>query len=421
MSFLIKTHYRLAYDSIAKNRTRSFLTCLGISIGVAAIILILSLMGSINRLISNQVQTIGSDLIVVRPNVKQDEVKSVLDELTSSNQYLKSNLNLTDAESIAKLEEDVAAVAAVARLTGNLSTERVGENDETYTHVVESASLVATTSSLADIHNLKIHSGTFFADKANTDFVPAVIGKNLSLNLFGSTAPVSKTFTYLGARFIIVGLLSETDDPINFSNIDFDNSVLIPIDRAAAFDGSLQIQQINVRSKTSGNLKEVSQKIEEVLKSSKSGDTNFAVLYGDQITHPAGGLFQIVSGMLTLVACVSLVVGGIGVMNIMLVSVAERTHEIGIRKAVGATSSHILIQFLFESLILSSLGGLFGLILGYVLAFLVSIFTPFAPYIDINILGVTLTTSVLIGLIFGLYPAAKAAHKNPIDSLRYLR
>ena len=421
MSLLFKTHYRLAYDSITKNRTRSFLTCLGISIGVAAIILILSLMGSINRLISNQVQTIGADLIVVRPtSTKPDEVTNVLDELTSSNQYLKSSLSLKDAETIAKLDE-VASVAPVARLNGNLTTERLNDQDESYTHTVEAASLVATTSGLVDIHNLKIHSGTFFSDKTNTDFIPAVIGKSLSLNLFGSSAPVSKTFTYLGHRFIVVGLLSETDDPINFSNIDFDNSVLVPIDQIAKFDNSIQIQQINVRSKTAGNLAEISDKIEEELKNSKSGDTNFTVLYGDQITHPAGGLFQIVSGMLTLVACVSLVVGGIGVMNIMLVSVAERTHEIGIRKAVGATSGHVLCQFLFEALILSALGGLFGLILGYVLAFLVSIFTPFAPYIDFNILGVTLTTSVLIGLIFGIYPAAKAAHKNPIDSLRYLR
>lgn len=416
MSLLIPTHYRLAYDSIAKNRTRSFLTCLGISIGVAAIILILSLMGSVNRLISNQVKNVGADLLVVRPSTaKTSNLDNLINELTSTNQYMKSNLNLKDVDVIRNLD-GVSAVAPIARASANLSTERQNDDGSNYTHVVESASLVATTSELPSIQGLTLHSGTFFSN-TNSDLTPAVIGKGLSLSLFSSSAPISKTFTHLGQRFIVVGLLAETEDSINFSSIDFENSVLVPIDRLE--DDSLQIQQINVRAKTSGQLAELSTEISNELTRNKSGDTNFSVLYGDQITHPAGGLFQVVSGMLALVAGVSLIVGGIGVMNIMLVSVAERTREIGIRKAVGAASSHILCQFLFESLILSSLGGLFGLILGYILAFLISIVSPFAPYIDLNILGITLLTSVSIGLIFGIYPAAKAAHKNPIDSLRY--
>ena len=420
MSLLLKTHYRLAYDSISQNRTRSFLTCLGIAIGVAAIILILSLMGSINRLISTQVENVGADLLVVRPSTaKTTELDSIVEELTATNQYLRSNLTLKDVDAIQKLD-DVSAVAPIARFTANLATERQNDDGTTYTHIVESANVVATSSDFLEIQGLSLHSGTFFSD-SHTDLIPAVIGKSLSLSLFGSSAPVGKTFFYLGQRFIIIGMLADTEDPINFSSIDFENSVFVPIDRISNLDNTLQIQQINVRAKTVGNLEELSNKISNELTRNKSGDTNFSVLYGEQITHPAGGLFQIVSSMLALVAGVSLVVGGIGVMNIMLVSVAERTREIGIRKAVGATSSHILCQFLFESLILSSLGGLGGLILGYVIAFLISIVTPFAPYLDINILGITLLTSVSIGLIFGIYPAAKAAHKNPIESLRYYR
>jgi ABC-type antimicrobial peptide transport system permease subunit len=122
-----------------------------------------------------------------------------------------------------------------------------------------------------------------------------------------------------------------------------------------------------------------------------------------------------------MVASISLVVGGIGVMNIMLVSVSERTHEIGIRKAVGASNSNILLQFLFESLILSLLGGLFGLALGYIIAFLISLITPFSPYISLEILAITVATSLIVGIIFGLYPALKAAHKNPIESLKHYR
>jgi len=122
--------------------------------------------------------------------------------------------------------------------------------------------------------------------------------------------------------------------------------------------------------------------------------------------------------MLTLVAGISLIVGGIGVMNIMLVSVAERTHEIGVRKAVGASNMNIFLQFLFEALILCILGGIFGLILGYIFAFLVSIITPFAPYIDINICLSAIAIAVIVGTIFGLYPAIRASRRNPIDSLK---
>jgi ABC-type antimicrobial peptide transport system permease subunit len=153
----------------------------------------------------------------------------------------------------------------------------------------------------------------------------------------------------------------------------------------------------------------------------KYGDENFSVTFGDEITHPASTLFSIISGMLTAVAAISLFVGGIGVMNIMLVSVAERNHEIGVRKAVGASSKNILMQFLFESLILSILGGIFGLILGYILAFLISVITPFTPFISLKIVLITFVTTVVIGITFGIYPAIKAAAKNPIESLKHYR
>ena len=184
---------------------------------------------------------------------------------------------------------------------------------------------------------------------------------------------------------------------------------------------TLQVQQINVKAKNTSTLASLSNEIKTKLEETKKGDKNFSVMYGDNISHPASNFFTLISGMLTIVAGISLIVGGIGIMNIMLVSVAERTREIGIRKSVGATAGNILQEFLFESLILSTLGGVGGLALGYILAFLLSIITPFNPYVDINILMVTLSTSVVIGLIFGIYPAIKAARKNPIDSLRYFR
>ena len=183
-------------------------------------------------------------------------------------------------------------------------------------------------------------------------------------------------------------------------------------------DTNLQIQQINVKVANEEKTPVTAEKIDQILSESKHGEKNYLVAYGDQISHPAGSLFDIVSGMLTLVAGISLVVGGIGVMNIMLVSVAERTHEIGVRKAVGASNMNIFLQFLFESLILCILGGIAGLGLGYVFAFLVSIITPFNPYIDLNICLAAIGISVIVGTIFGLYPAIKASRRSPIESLK---
>lgn len=418
MSVLIRTHYNLARESIARNRTRSFLTCLGIAIGVASIILILSLMGSIKNLVSAQVKSAGSDLLIVRPNSDKDIVESVVEQLASSSQYMKSNLSLKDVSALAKLD-GVAAVAPIAKSTATLTANRVNDSGETYTSSVGSAPVVATNHDFAKIQNLVIDSGSFLGEREDSNV--AVVGRNLSLSLFGTTEPVGKTFSLFGERFIVVGSLPEADDPINFNNIDYDNSVFANADFLKTLDENLQIQQINVKAKNTNNLAGLADEIKDEITAVGAGDTNFTVLYGDTISHPASGLFMITSGLLTLVASISLIVGGIGIMNIMLVSVAERTHEVGIRKSVGATSGNILLQFLFESLILSGLGGIFGLALGYVLAFLISIVTPFAPYIDFCILGVTLLTSVSIGIIFGIYPAIKAARKNPIESLRYSR
>ena len=227
--------------------------------------------------------------------------------------------------------------------------------------------------------------------------------------------------TIMGEKFMVVGVLEEVNKTINFDNVDFDNALIMDAKVLNEVTGSTQIQQINVKAANTDSLPQISSDIETTLQNQRLGDQNFSVAYGDEITHPASSLFSIVSGMLTLVAAISLIVGGIGVMNIMLVSVSERNHEIGVRKAVGASSRNILMQFLFEALILSILGGIFGLVLGYGLAFVISTITPFAPYISWEIVLVTFLTTFVVGIIFGIYPAIKAAAKNPIDSLKHYR
>lgn len=409
MALLLRTHYSLARESIRKNRTRSFLTCLGIGIGVASIIMIMSLMGSINNMISSQVKSMGSDLIVVRPTKHVDTIDSLVEGLTNSNSYMTSSLTLKDAKVISGLN-NVQASAPIAAGIATLSSEE---------RTVKSANVIGSNIDLMRVQNLQLKDGVFLPDRVENS---AIVGRNLSLALFGTTTEaIGQTFTLFDQKFIVVGLLEEMKDPINFSNVDFDNSMIVNAEYLAKIGGNFQVQQINVKAVNTSVVEELSEEMNELLFAEKSGNLNYEILYGDNISHPAGSLFTLVSGMLTVVAGVSLVVGGIGVMNILLVSVGERTREIGIRKAVGASWFNILMQFMFEALILSLSGGILGMILGYAVAFLVSIITPFSPYIDVPIVLVTLATSLTIGLIFGIYPAVKAARKNPIDSLRYYR
>ena len=409
MKLLLNTHFHLAMDNLRMNRGRTFLSALGIAIGVASIVLIMSLTGGINNLVSSSTGKDNANLILVRPSNGKEVSDSIIDELTHTSQYSKSNLTLEDVETIKKVE-NIESVAPIAISNAAIT---VGEK------VYQSNTIVATSNDLQKILDLKLKTGQFL-DYSLRENV-AVVGYDFAMSLFGTTEAITRTFSYNGQKFMIVGVLDQLNDPINYNNVDFDNAILINIKYASTFESSIQIQQIDVRTKTTDSVDNTKDAIRSRLSEAKNGDTNFVLISGNENLHPAGSMLSIISGMLTLVASISLIVGGVGIMNIMLVSVSERTREIGIRKAVGASSSHIMLQFLFESLILSIIGGLMGFVLGYVAAFFVSLITPFAPHISWQILGMTGGTSLLVGVIFGVYPAIKAASKDPIASLKFYR
>lgn len=410
MGLLLRTHLSIALDSLHRNRARTFLSALGIAIGVASIVLIMSLTGGIGSLISASSDKNNANLILVRPSTGKELAENLIDELTANNQYAKSSLTLDDTTSIAKLGN----IEAVAPIASNISAVTVG--DKSY----QSINVVATNADLAKTAKLALKNGQFF-EESGTHNNAAVIGHDLATKLFGTTDILARTFQYGDQKFIIIGVLEKTDSPINYNGVDFDNSILIDINFANSFESSIQIQQINVRTTTTDSTESVAEEIKTKLTNSKKGDTTFQVLTGSSNFQPAGSLLSIISSMLTLVASISLIVGGVGIMNIMLVSVSERTREIGIRKAVGASSGNILLQFLFESIILSFIGGIMGIALGYATAFAISLITPFAPHISWSILGITCLTSLIVGVIFGVYPAAKAATKDPITSLKVYR
>lgn len=410
MGLLLRTHLSIALDSLHRNRTRTFLSALGIAIGVASIVLIMSLTGGIGSLISASSDKSNANLILVRPSTGKELAENLIDELTANNQYAKSSLTLDDTTSIAKLGN----IEAVSPIASNISAVTIG--DKSY----QSINVVATNADLIKTAKLALKNGQFF-EESGTHNNAAVIGHDLATKLFGTTDILARTFQYGDQKFIIVGVLEKTDSPINYNGVDFDNSILIDINFASSFESSIQIQQINVRTTTTDSTESVAEEIKTKLTNSKKGDTTFQVLTGSSNFQPAGSLLSIISSMLTLVASISLIVGGVGIMNIMLVSVSERTREIGIRKAVGASSGNILLQFLFESIILSFIGGIMGIALGYATAFAISLITPFAPHISWSILGITCLTSLIVGVIFGVYPAAKAATKDPITSLKVYR
>ena len=404
MSLLLRTNFEIAKNSLKKHKFRSFFTCFGISVGIGSIILILSLAGSISQLISSQVKALNQQLILVRPANNKNNLNKIIDELTNSNHFNNSNLTAEDLIKIKESSDNIKNIAPIAIL----------HETATGDHTVESATILATNSDLKPILNLDLKSGNFIQDN---DLKSAVIGHSLALQLFGSSEPIGKTFSFAGHKFIIIGTLQKTENPVNFNGVDFDQAVIVDLNQIKNLNP--QIQQINITVKDDKQLDSTAEKITKSLTNLKGSSSNFTVNYGSHITHPASNFFSIISIMLGSIAAISLFIGGISVMNLMLVSVTERTHEIGIRKAIGATNTHIFMQFLFESIILVLVGCIGGFLLGYLIAIFCSTFTPFKPFISLEICLVAFYFAFVTGILFGLFPAIKASKQKPIDSLKF--
>jgi ABC-type antimicrobial peptide transport system permease subunit len=407
MRFLLINHIQNAYQSLRSNRMRSYLTMLGVTIGVASITTILALSAGASKVVSDQVDALGGNIAVIRPGTPAKDPFSGLVAAGPQHDYAASTLTEYDLSLISSINS-VAAAAPLMLLGGTVRADTTAPD---YTPII------ATTPELATISDLQVQEGQFLDNNIKQN--AAVVGPQLSINIFGTENSIGKTFTIRGTTFTVIGILKRADNPINYNAIDFDHAAIIGMTSGKLLNqGVSQIQQINVRSDSVADLDKTIIGINKKLSESHKGEADFSVLSGEQIAQPTSQLFFAIAGVTAAIAAISLLVGGIGIMNIMLVSVSERTREIGIRKALGASNSDISAQFLIESLAISIGGGISGYLTGYALAFVISTFLTFDPILSWQIAAIAMGVSLVMGTVFGLYPAFRASRKDPIDSLR---
>jgi putative ABC transport system permease protein len=405
MRILIANHIQNARHSLRSSRVRSTLTMLGVTIGVSSITAILALSGGASTIVDSQIDELGGNIAVIRPGGAQNSLTSIATSQTTTS-YASSTLTEKDAETVSALP-NVETVAPLMIFGGTIRGDSTAPG---------SPQIVATYPGLAKISNLDVREGQFLDKNSRKNSV--VLGSQLSINIFGTESSVGRLVSLKGENYTVIGVLQRMNNPYNYNSVDFDNVAVISMSDGKQLNNNiLQIQQINVRTVNSASLNSTVDAIKSAVSENHGGESDFTVLTGNKIAQPNSQLFLTIAGGSTAIAAISLLVGGIGIMNIMLVTVAERTREIGIRKALGASNVDISMQFLIESLVISISGGISGYIIGYIMAFTISSFLTFDPVFSWEILGIALSISIVMGTVFGLYPAVRAASKDPVESL----
>ncbi|MDP3727047.1 MAG: ABC transporter permease [bacterium] len=406
---------RTAARGIRHARMRSVLTMLGIVIGIASVIILMSVGTSAQKLILDQVQGIGSNLVFIVPGATRG---SRFASPPSVQGVVIKTLVERDLDALER-EPAIARVAPEVRGQGKIIFEN---NDATVTYE-------GTTEEFFAMRNFGVAAGRSFTSGDVDSFNRvAVLGSEIAQTLFGERDPVGKTVRLKDITFRVIGVLEEKG--LGPFGVDQDNLILVPI--SVAQKQLIGIDYYNVVTAqvegdyevdfAVGRIASVLRQNHRITDPSKD---DFTIRTQEDAISLLGDITSIMTVFLTAIASISLVVGGIGIMNIMLVSVVERTREIGLRKAVGATNRDILGQFLWEAVMLTSAGGLAGILLGSLvtigLYFVLSRLLPTGWTFALPLSAISLAAgvSMLTGLIFGIYPARQAAKKNPIEALRY--
>ena len=406
---LSQGHFKAGLDSVRSAKLRSFWTMLGVIIGVASVITVVAIGEGVKQQISGQIHHLGNNFITIRPaQLQTDGSSSTSQSSLLSGLSVSGPLGLKDIATVA----NTPGVSSSAPLTITAGTVKADNG------VYSQGYVIGTGDALPSLLNQSMSFGEFFNSLNDGDNV-AVLGQNASNRMFNESVPLGRSFIFHGQAFIVVGIFNQfTTTPLS-QQADFNNAIFIPNDVAETLtNNTAPTYEIVARPTHADQTAAVASKIRSGLDAAHGGQSGFAVLTGNQNIVANNSILDLLTRLIAGVAAISLLVGGIGIMNVMLVSVAERTHEIGIRKAVGATNLQILSQFMIEATLLSLSGGLIGIAIAYAIDLTLRLATNLQPSITWQIVAVASGVSLLIGIVFGSVPAFKAARRHPIDALR---
>jgi len=412
MTSVYRGNIKMAIASLKSTKWRSFLTMLGIIIGVVSVVTVVSIGEGIKHQVATQINQLGPDLITIRPGK--------LVERSGNGAVDGVNLlfSATDGGVLTpKNYETVSQTPGIGKSVPlSLLHGPVRIDGHDYTPLV-----LGTTSSMEQILDKPLEFGEFFGDGDALKDQPnsAVIGHNVATKIFKQRQAVGENFEFLGQTFFVRGVFKQFDTtPLSLST-DFNDTIFIPYQTAQQITGeNSQLYEILAKPSDSSRLTQVANDITHRLETSSQGQQRFTVLRQDESLAVTNNILDLLTKMIAGIAAISLLVGGIGIMDVMLVSVAERMHEIGIRKALGASSRQILLQFLTEASVLSLVGGLVGVILSLIINFVLRVTTSLTPVLTWQVVVGATVVSLLVGIIFGTAPALKAARKDPIEALR---
>jgi len=397
---------RVAGESIRKNKMRTLLTMLGIVIGVGAVIVMVAVGQGAQKSIANQINALGTNLLVVTAGASNQGG-------VSQGAQAFNRLTVDDAE---KLDREGTLFAGVTPVIMTRTQVIAGSTNWRTT-------INGVSTDFQTIRDWQLQSGTFFTESDVRGIRKvAVIGSTVAANLYPGADPVGSQIQIRNVPFTVLGVLATKGQ--NAAGQDQDDVVIIPYTTAQSrLSGSTRIWQILVSASSPQDVVGAQEEVRAIMRESHKiadgDDDDFTVRNQTEIANAAQGTTKIMTWLLASIASVSLIVGGIGIMNIMLVSVTERTREIGIRMAIGARGSDVLTQFLVESIVMSVLGGAVGLAVGVGGASVLARVTGWSTAVPIQAVALAIGFSAAVGVFFGFYPARKAAALDPIQALRY--